>query len=316
MVQPFKSTREKSIHYCDSSRFATFSALDMKSFIPGNKLASSVLEGFGHLIHRNIIDPCRCMPAFSPNSAGMHSQRSRLTIDAVNNTFPFLSSLCHRHLKGHARVVTPVEFAKIQMPAAREDFEVNLKRLLDRYGSDKANHHDYHYVYAAILRETQGVESVLEIGLGSNNDSIVSNMHGGGSPGGSLRALRDYLPNAQLYGADIDPSILFHEDRIDTFSVNQLSSESLESLGDKVPACFDLIIDDGLHAPDANINTLNFGLSRLKPGGWFVTEDISYSAIPIWEVISLLLFSAFECYLINGRGGWLFAIQRRETRLA
>lgn len=63
-------------------------------------------------------------------------------------------------------------------------------------------------------------------------------MHGGGVPGGSLRAYRDYLPNAKIYGAGIDASILFPEDRINTFVVDQLDPEPLNSVGEKIESSF------------------------------------------------------------------------------
>jgi 23S rRNA U2552 (ribose-2'-O)-methylase RlmE/FtsJ len=104
--------------------------------------------------------------------------------------------------------------------------------------------------------------------MGSNNLDVVSNMGAGGRPGASLRAFRDFLPNAQIYGADIDDSILFQENRIKTFPVDQLNPEALSRLGELIPDnYFDLIIDDGLHAPDANVNTLSFALGKVAPGG-------------------------------------------------
>jgi hypothetical protein len=48
-----------------------------------------------------------------------------------------------------------------------------------------------------------------------------------GTPGASLRAWRDYFPNAEIYGADIDREILFEEERISAFYVNQLSESAI-----------------------------------------------------------------------------------------
>ena len=51
---------------------------------------------------------------------------------------------------------------------------------------------------------------LLEIGLGTNDTSLISCMN----PkfhlcGGSLRSFRDYLPKAHIFGADVDKNSLF-----------------------------------------------------------------------------------------------------------
>jgi SAM-dependent methyltransferase len=185
-----------------------------------------------------------------------------------------------------------------------------LKSILNKYGSDKAVRRDYHYVYAFILKPTETVTRVLEIGLGTNNMDVVSHMGRRGIPGASLRAFRDFLPNAQIYGADIDRRILFSEERIETFFVDQTSLGSFDALGQGVGTDFDLIIDDGLHSPNANIAVLTFALSRLKLGGWLVVEDIAHEALPVWQIITALLPVEYKPRLINAKGSTAFAIQR------
>ena len=131
------------------------------------------------------------------------------------------------------------------------------------------------------------------------------------TPGASVRAFRDFLPNATIFGADIDKDILFEEDRIRTFFVDQTSPESMNGLSNKLPNEFDLIIDDGLHSPDANIETLKFGLQKIKIGGWVVIEDILYNTRPIWEVVSILLPENYEAYIINtNQDAIMFAVRK------
>tara|TARA_B110001469_G_scaffold124913_1_gene139409 strand:+ start:857 stop:1333 length:477 start_codon:yes stop_codon:yes gene_type:complete len=96
-------------------------------------------------------------------------------------------------------------------------------------------------------------------------------------PGASLRAWRDALPNSQIFGADIDESILFNnEERIHTARADQLDPGSLLAVYELYGASpFDLLIDDGLHSSGANLNTLLFGLrSAVRRGGWVVIEDL------------------------------------------
>jgi hypothetical protein len=130
-----------------------------------------------------------------------------------------------------------------------------------------------------------------------------------GKPGASLRAFRDFLPNAQIYGADVDRRILFQEDRIRTFFVDQTDIQSFGELA-RLNATFDLIIDDGLHSPNANIAVLLFGLRKIIPGGWLVVEDIDDAARPVWQVFSSLLPTGYKSYLIDAKNALVFAVQR------
>ena len=92
--------------------------------------------------------------------------------------------------------------------------EVNseLTELMNFYGSDKGgknNHHNYSKYYSQIFYNKKNkIKNFLEIGLGTNNTELASNMGENGKPLASLRAWRDYFPNAQIYGGDIDRDIL------------------------------------------------------------------------------------------------------------
>jgi 23S rRNA U2552 (ribose-2'-O)-methylase RlmE/FtsJ len=91
------------------------------------------------------------------------------------------------------------------------------------------------------------------VGLGTNFTDTPSNMGERASPGASLRGWRRYFPKAQILGADIDSRILFSEDRISTFRVDQLSDHTIDILWQKLSNDeFDIIIDDGLHTFEAN----------------------------------------------------------------
>lgn len=76
-----------------------------------------------------------------------------------------------------------------------------------------------------------------------------------GIPGASLRVWRDYFFNANIYGADIDKDILFKEEKIKTFYVDQLDTKSIKQMWANIGVeNFDIIIEDGLHEPEANLN--------------------------------------------------------------
>ena len=84
-----------------------------------------------------------------------------------------------------------------------------MKKLFNTYGSDKSKYHDYHYIYSSIVKNNQRVKKILEIGIGTNNTNLLSNMGKMGSPGASLKAYRDFFNHSKVYGADIDKKILF-----------------------------------------------------------------------------------------------------------
>jgi len=174
-----------------------------------------------------------------------------------------------------------------------DDFTRTLGNRFNYYGSDKATFHDYYKFYGSILQQmgTEKPLNILEIGMGTNNPTLVSSMGTGGSPGASLRVWRDSLPNANIYGADIDRDILFTRRRIQTAFVDQLNYTTFEELHltFKSPE-YDLIIDDGLHSIAANLNTFLFGLRHIKKGGYVVIEDIGDGVhANNWKVVNDIL---------------------------
>lgn len=205
--------------------------------------------------------------------------------------------------------ITTAEFA--QLLEADPERIAALGKLLADHGSDKSTGHDYHLIYGAIL-DPDLSSAILEIGLGTNDPSIPSTMGADGRPGASLRAFRDFLQHAECFGADIDQKTLFKEDRITTLLVDQLSSESVERLFADVGQPLDLIIDDGLHAPTANLSVLIEGLEHLRPGGWLVIEDIGAEKRDIWELAGKLLLSdSRDAFLITTKARLVFAMRRR-----
>lgn len=182
-----------------------------------------------------------------------------------------------------------------------------LGDLFARHGSDKSTEHDYYEVYGSLLDGKRNDPlRILEIGLGTNNLAFQSNMGLGGRPGASLRAFRDWAPNAEVSGADIDRGVLFEEERVKTYFVDQTDTASLADLASKVGGSFDLIIDDGLHLPHANLNTIEALLPLLKPSGAMVIEDIETEHLNWWRAAAI---PSCKTYLIERRGGWLVVIK-------
>ena len=60
-----------------------------------------------------------------------------------------------------------------------------------------------------------------------------------------------------------------------TFYLDQLDSNSIKSMWETIEVeDFDIIIDDGLHEPEANYNFFINSFHKLKKNGVFVIEDV------------------------------------------
>lgn len=147
------------------------------------------------------------------------------------------------------------------------------------YGSDKGNHHNYSTFYSYIFDSIKDDNlNIFEVGLGTNNTSVPSNMGAHGKPGASLRGWRDYFANSNIYGADVDKGCLFEEDRIKTFYTDQTNNDVISECWNDPELKdieFDILIDDGLHEYNANRNFFEQSIHKLKKGGIYILEDIS-----------------------------------------
>lgn len=171
-----------------------------------------------------------------------------------------------------------------------------LSELCDRYGSDKGEldpqgqpypwpSHTYADFYERLFGHCRShVRHVFECGLGTNNPALESSMGVLGKPGASLRVWRDYFPGAQVVGADIDREVLFEDDRIRTFYVDQTDAAAINALwlavGNQV---FDLMVDDGLHTFDAGVCLFENSAARLAPHGIYVIEDVSLPDLALFQ---------------------------------
>jgi len=277
--------------------------------------ASSCKNSAGRSVHNPACDGVTSLnvleafPAFVAHGWGLYDIRAELTLKSINQTIAGLEKLC---LHGDSLQVSMQSINAFRAASESESRAKYLQRLFVSHGSDKGNPHNYHLAYQRIIENPDGIEKVFEIGLGTNNVDVVSTMGTDGKPGASLRAFKDYCPNAIIFGADFDRRVLFAEERIYTFFVDQTDPESFLPLGREIGDNFDLMIDDGLHAPNANLHSLNFFLSRLKIGGWAVIEDITPASEAVWRLVASILPHRFQCHLIEASTSLLFLVQRLE----
>lgn len=170
----------------------------------------------------------------------------------------------------------------------REHIDSELDYLCTKYGSDKGwlgstpfpyqwQRHSYSDFYTKIFQfGRSSIKNVLEIGIGTNNPDLPSSMGLNGKPGASLKVWRDFFPNATIFGGDIDKEILFTEERIKTFYVDQLNPKSIEDLWVSIGISdFDVIIDDGLHTFESGTTLFSGSINHLSTNGIYIIEDVS-----------------------------------------
>ena len=256
----------------------------------------------------SVLDVQKALPFHVPNSAVPFDALAAMIARSADETPRLLQTLASTAGVAPPRITSSHSFAALH-PESTADAEV-LGALLATHGSDKSTTHDYHMVYAALLMGRTAT-SLLEIGLGTNDDRVPSSMGRDGRPGASLRAFRDFLPSARIHGADIDASTLFEEDRITTSLVDATDDRSVAKLFSRFPDPFDLIIDDGLHAPHANLRVLIHGLDAIRIGGWVAIEDIGFEKRAIWDVAARILSpDRFEAWLVESRNCLMFLVRR------
>ena len=166
-----------------------------------------------------------------------------------------------------------------------EKQDTPLCEIMGRYGSDKGDvninlsWHNYTTFYYHIFNERRTEPlRVFELGLGTNNIYVPSNMGPDGKPGASLYGWAEFFsnPDTKIFGADIDKDILFNTDKIKTFYCDQTNPDAIKNMWSEpvLEENFDIIVEDGLHELHANKCFFENSFHKLKPNGYFIIEDI------------------------------------------
>jgi predicted O-methyltransferase YrrM len=151
--------------------------------------------------------------------------------------------------------------------ASAGQLELDMSETLDaiglRFGTDKAsNGNDYLSFYARYFEPMREREvKILEIGVLN---------------GASLQTWREYFPNGTIIGVDINPAAVKHVDnRISIEIADQSSEKDLKRVASLGP--FDLVLDDGSHFWRHQILTFQILAPAVRPGGFYVLEDLDTS---------------------------------------
>lgn len=146
--------------------------------------------------------------------------------------------------------------------------------LAFKYGTDKCPRikHPFTPFYYELLKHRRGsIKKVVEIGVGAKrrHSNSPDNRMGAG-----LYMWRDFFPKAKIFGADIDPQVMFKDERIKTILCDQSSKKDLLALIKKTGANIDLFIDDASHVPEHQVFTCLTLMPLLKKSVIYVIEDV------------------------------------------
>jgi len=197
--------------------------------------------------------------------------------------------------------------------------------LGEKYYVDKSpvfGSHTYTPQYHKLFSDMKNnVKLLLEIGIGNIPlmKALTCNEY---KPGASLRMWQDYFSKSNIVGCDILENVLFNENRITTFQVDQNNIESLNKLINqvkKIEEYADIIIDDGSHIQEHMVTSFKELWKLVKPdGGIYIIEDIHISFID--KIINLnkeCEFTDAECIYIH-RGNFVmdnFVAFRKNSKI-
>ena len=142
-----------------------------------------------------------------------------------------------------------------------EIFDLHLQHgSIKAYPKYKHAHYYLRSVYPMFFEPRRATTAkILEVGV---------------AKGGSLRAMRDYFPNAKLVGIDIENHLEGDLSRITFVQGSQNDVEFMTSVANE-HGPFDFIIEDGSHLFDDQLITTQCMLPALKVGGIYFVEDVN-----------------------------------------
>lgn len=190
-----------------------------------------------------------------------------------------------------------------------------LSRLAILYGTDKFGYHDYTPNYFRLLGSWRDRPlRMLEIGVGGYGDEDRG--------GESLEVWRDFFPQGQITGIDIQRKTMNLGPRVSILQGSQIDADFLDGVNrDRGP--FDIILDDGSHRNEHVVETFGLLFSRLQPGGIYLVEDVQTAFIPRFggsltldQPNSVGLFAALMDKLRDGRAGDIVAVERFHNIVA
>lgn len=163
-----------------------------------------------------------------------------------------------------------------------------LQQLAWQYGTDKADH---------------GYCTFYERHLASIRELPVRLLEIGTYKGASLTMWAGWLQSAHIVGVDIDPLVVVNGDRIETV---------VGDFRDLPPDQWDVVVDDGSHAPQDVIDAWRQFWPQVRPGGWYVIEDVLSCPVPFEDVAELHVYPSSHPDRLTLNQAWRIVFARKR----
>jgi len=158
---------------------------------------------------------------------------------------------------------------------------MDLTALANSAGTDKGTvaglGHGYSLIYDLLFagRRLEPL-NICEIGLCIGGPEVTTgSIDRSVTDAPSMRMWHEYFPNAKLYGVDISDFSELQTERFKFVRADCGDAAQLQKVVDLgVP--FDVVIDDGSHAPFHQQRAFLSLFPTVRPGGLFIIEDIQW----------------------------------------
>lgn len=144
-------------------------------------------------------------------------------------------------------------------------------------GSDKITTHAYEHVYYPLFDELKPTAtSILEIGIFT---------------GFSLQIYSECFPNATIYGMDISDTVKPHIKELPNVKLH-FGDATQQSTVNHFGVTYDLIIEDASHLPQHQFQHFADFCKLVKPGGYYVMEDVDQTYFEVVKVATAAIAAA------------------------
>lgn len=190
---------------------------------------------------------------------------------AVKYVKPHVGDATWKALKNPKAVGSEIITARRHSAALRR---MDLTDLAIEFKTDKWGSHRYTPHYQTHLGRWRNERfTLLEIGIGGYARE--------GAGGASLRMWKQFFPNAQIVGLDIEDKSFVDEDRIRSYRGSQTDEALLRRIVED-HGSIRVVIDDGSHRPAHIRETFRILFPLIEPEGIYVIEDTQTSYWPEW----------------------------------
>ena len=159
--------------------------------------------------------------------------------------------------------------APVVTPPAPQPVQLGLLSAAAR-GTDKGpSQHNYTELYERLFLQWKDEPiKIFEIGV---------------AEGGSLAMWQAYFPKARIYAIDIFDKSAFNNGRVTTLVADQANRAQLQAAVASSGSDIDVLIDDGGHTMEQQQVSLGFLFPHVRPGGYYVIEDVHTSLPALWK---------------------------------